>query len=339
VLHSDQSPGFKNKVLAELVSACKMEHHLVTAHSSWSNGKVERRMLDLGEAIRRWLSEFRLDLEEWETLVPLLQSLLNCSPTSANDGKSPLWAFVGLPAPSPLDHFLGRDEVWRHANISKSARSAMANKWGDQLSKREVILHDFQEQLVSIRREKHGKTRGVHAVPFGLGDWVMVYDFKAKSKYANKFSGPAQVIQIKDEGSVFDIRMLAEGTVKTLHARHLRYFDHARMVVTPELLKQSQWFARRKWDVDAMLDIRLVVDQWQALVRWESGEDSWEILERLAEDIPDMVEAFLKDGYPARATARRDAFLRHRDGRRGTVVSGASRRAHAGTNTRRVTRN
>jgi hypothetical protein len=334
VLHSDQSPGFKNKVLAELVRVSKMEHHLVTAHSSWSNGKVERRMLDLGEAIRRWLSEYKMDLDEWETLVPMLQSLLNCSPTSANNGKSPLWAFVGLPAPRPLDHFLGRNDEWRHIKLPKSERFAVAQQWADQISKREVMLHEYQEQLVSIRQEKQAKTRGVHPVTFGLGDWVMVYDFKARSKYANKFSGPAQVIQIKDEGTVFDVRMLAEGTVRTLHARHLRYFDHARMVVTPELLRQSEWFARRKWDVDDVLDIRLVDDQWQLLVRWESGEDSWEILDRLSEDIPDMVEAFLKDGFPARATARRDAFLRQRVGRRGTVVSGASRPARTGTKSR-----
>jgi hypothetical protein len=326
VLHSDQSPGFLNQLIGELVTAGAMEHHFVTAHSSWSNGKVERRMLDLGEAIRKWLSEFRMDLCDWESLVPWLQGLLNCSPTSANDGRSPLWAFTGLKEPRPLDYFLGSDQKWKHVNLSAERRTALCEEWSQAMSEREVFLHEYQEQLVHIRKTKHDKARGVRKADFALGDWVMAFDFNAKSKYASRFTGPAQVIAIKDEGNVFDIKMLSTKAVRTLHGRHLRFFDHSRMVVTPELVKQSEWFAKRKWSVEALLDIRLVVDQWQVLVRWEAGEDSWEIVDKLSEDIPDMLEDFLKDGYPAKATARRDAFLRHRNGRRGTVVAGGASR-------------
>jgi hypothetical protein len=151
----------------------------------------------------------------------------------------------------------------------------------------------------------------------------MVFDFEARSKFENRFTGPAMITAVKDEGLVFDVKFLGTKIQKTLHSRCLRFFDHARMVVTPELLRQSEWFAKRKWDVEHLLDIRFVVDQWQVQVLWASGEDSWELADKLSEDIPDMFEEFIQTGFPARATARRDNYLRERNSHRGTVESGA----------------
>ena len=59
------------------------------------------------------------------------------------------------------------------------------------------------------------------------------------------------------------------------------------------------------YNVEALTDLRKEKDgSFRIRVRWEgydSSDDTWEPLARLAEDVPNLVKSFLKDGVPEHA--------------------------------------
>jgi hypothetical protein len=291
-LLSDESPAFKNVVIAELVRLGSMDHHLVTARAHWANGRQERRNLDIGNMIRKWLSEYRLPMSQWEQLVPLLLGALNHTKTEGNLGRAPSWAFLGLDQPKPLDYFLDAEENWRHSPISEQEKYDLAADVARTGDHRSIYLHGMQEQSVYLSRLKQAAKPGVRPSSFELGDYVMALNEYAKAKHDARWHGPGQVTGIYEEGNVYGVRFLSHRTKKDneqrIHAVHLRLFDHAEMVVTPELMLQAQYFANKKWDLERLMDVRLVRDQWQIKVMWTSGLDSWEIMEKLDEDVPGL---------------------------------------------------
>jgi hypothetical protein len=94
------------------------------------------------------------------------------------------------------------------------------------------------------------------------------------------------VVYMSQEGKAMNKRT-------KVHASHLKFYDHASLVVTPELLKHSEWLKQRKWEVESILAMRKVEDQWQLYVKWDALEPTWEELATLLEDVPSVVKSFL----------------------------------------------
>ena len=338
VLMSDLSTGFNNSVIGELAYRSGVDHHFTTARSSWANGKQERLNKTLGELLRKLLSEWRLDISQWEATIPTLLSAINHCGTSANDGMCPIQAFWGFAPSSPLDYFLGEDEKWRDSKLPSAVLVEMVEDLHRTLSTREVELREFQDQAVYHRKLAHDRKANVKEIEFGVGDFVMVKNHQTAAKHANKWIGPAIVRSVQSEGNVFNISHLGvDGNfledVVNVHGRHLKFFDYFNYTVTPELLRQSEFYSKRKWEMEEILDIRKVDDQWQLKVRWSSSEASWELLDTLLEDLPDMVKSFLGSECPSHCRDRRDRYLAdkqptkkarvkrtsHREGRVGTI--------------------
>jgi hypothetical protein len=328
---SDLSPAFQNSVIAELALQGHIDHKFVTARAHWSGGKQERRNLDLGNATRKWLSEFRLPIGDWELLVPLLLGLLNHTPTAGNNGKSPSSCFLGINSPTPLDWFLDNTQTWRRLPMTPQRKAKIADELTSFNKSTEVWLHEFQEQAVYLSRVAQAKKAGVKPANFVVGDYVMAMNEYATAKHANRWHGPCVVLNIYDDGQVYGVRFLSHRTKhaveQRIHASHLRLFDHGTYVVTPELLQQSEYFAHRKWDITRLLDIRVVRSQWQLKVLWESGLESWEPMDVLDEDVPGLVHDFLTKDHPVFAKARVDACLAARRGAHGGTVKPARRSA------------
>jgi hypothetical protein len=340
VLLTDQSPAFNNELLAELSERTRMDHRFTTAKAHWSMGKVERRNQVLGGVLRKVLSETRLDLAEWESTLPLLQSVLNHTPTRGNGGKTASFCWSGISPTNPLDDFVDSKEVWHSVGLTEAEKAALANEWVAIHQQREVWLHDTQEQLAHLARS--AKRRGVKKIDFTVGDYVLVANREAKSKHDYRWVGPAQVVGVRDDGNVFEIQQITrrtrEGVTETIHGSHLKLFDHANFVVTPELLQQSEYFAKKRWGVSQLLDIRLVRDQWQVSVLWDSALVSWEPLEILLEDVNVLVTEWLKQGFPEAARGRVKAYFastaktKQKALPRGRVAWNPVRTSHTGSN-------
>jgi hypothetical protein len=109
---SDKGSHFKNKVVAELNDILKTKHHFTTAYSPKSNGTVKRVNREIMQVLRSLVSEFKKSWNEWESLLPLVQSTLNNYKSASMAGQAPITVFTGRPAYNSLAVILqGSDEV------------------------------------------------------------------------------------------------------------------------------------------------------------------------------------------------------------------------------------
>ncbi|GMF31124.1 unnamed protein product [Phytophthora fragariaefolia] len=74
---SDRGTHFKNKILGLLRKSYGSAHHFTTAYCPWPNGSVEVVNRVLLKCLRAMLSELKLHLSNWPTVLPLVQSALN----------------------------------------------------------------------------------------------------------------------------------------------------------------------------------------------------------------------------------------------------------------------
>jgi hypothetical protein len=74
---SDQESHFKNSVIKELHRLMGTRAHYTVAYSPWSNGTVKVVNYSILRCMRSLLSEFKMQLHEWPSLLPLVQGVLN----------------------------------------------------------------------------------------------------------------------------------------------------------------------------------------------------------------------------------------------------------------------
>ena len=102
ILVTDGGTHFDCSLISVLTRRFRSRHHITTAHSPWANGIIERVNREL---IRLWkvlISEVGLSQQEWATLRPLVQAILNRSP-SAVLGLSPAEVQFARKPRHPLD--------------------------------------------------------------------------------------------------------------------------------------------------------------------------------------------------------------------------------------------
>lgn len=116
-LVTDQGSHFKTSLMNLLTSETRIRHHFTTAYCPWANGTVERLCREVLRVTRALLSEWKLSVGQWPTIVECIQRIINQSPMEHlgkdDDGKMlcPMKVFTGLnPStllvrPSPLRRF------------------------------------------------------------------------------------------------------------------------------------------------------------------------------------------------------------------------------------------
>ena len=70
---------FKNRVIAQLSDALKVDHRCAVAYTPWSNGTCERMVRGVVRALKSILSEQRKQVAEWFDVLPAAQWALNTS--------------------------------------------------------------------------------------------------------------------------------------------------------------------------------------------------------------------------------------------------------------------
>ena len=76
---SDTATHFKNRVIAQLSDALKVDHRFAVAYTPWSNGTCERMVRAVVRALKSILSEQQKQVAEWVDVFPAAQWALNTS--------------------------------------------------------------------------------------------------------------------------------------------------------------------------------------------------------------------------------------------------------------------
>ena len=140
------------------------------------------------------------------------------------------------------------------------------------------------------------------------GDFVMILEAPKKShvgKLEKRWIGPARVLEfdVKKPQTVKVEYLCPASTrrkVEVVHSRRVSYFDNSRMEISPELLSHAENIASKRYIVSGFGDLRKGSHGFEILARWEGyeGEDTWEPLARMSQDVPAMVWDFLHNGLP-----------------------------------------
>ncbi|GMF22827.1 unnamed protein product [Phytophthora fragariaefolia] len=89
-----------------ILRALGAQHHFTTAYTPWANGTVEVVNREVLKRVKALLSERKLPVRDWPSVLPVVKSALNEMPADRLGGKSPLTAFTALPGGAQLQHIL-----------------------------------------------------------------------------------------------------------------------------------------------------------------------------------------------------------------------------------------
>lgn len=287
---SDQGSHFVNAVMRKLATDLGVEHRLTTVYAAWSNGRVERMNREVVTTLRALHLERQLPLDQWPSLLPVVMSVLNNTPTGVLAGYAPVTVFTGRPPTNPVSVVFFPDK----------AVFATQSLTTDDLRKRveglAAAMHTTWDTIRSHTPRKYPQQPGAQDVDFKVGDFVMVADMarKKSDKARAVWRGPAHVTD-EVNPRVFTVQDLVTGTRKDVHAAYLKYYCDASVTITREL-KDAAAFSGTGFNVDAIVDHRFDESdpaEDEVLVRWEGFEEpTWEPLARIREDVPAMVRKY-----------------------------------------------
>jgi transposase InsO family protein len=141
---SDQGSHFHNELLTLLEQRCLVQHHFTVAHAPWSNGRVERVNRELRELLSALITESRLDADCWPELLPVINFIINNTPTATLAGHSPAQVFIGHAPNSPLD-IIFKPSMREFATVNPTSAEIIA-----QVSKLQQELHNTHQTLDAV---------------------------------------------------------------------------------------------------------------------------------------------------------------------------------------------
>ena len=300
---TDGGSHFCNEVLSELRRLCNADHHVVVAYSSQSNGQIERVHREVWTALRAICAESKLDHGQWPSVLPLVASVINHSPSTALDGLAPVTVHCGLPAINPVSVvFLPTERELRPVDISTVDFKAHVQRLQSQ-------LWDSHERVRAQPGRKRKPQPGEQPVDFDIGSYVLLAqrgDKQRRDKLAVRWRGPARVIDFVGP-LVAKVEDLVTGETSEVHCSHLKRYADRDLVVSKQLVS----FAAHScagFVVRALLDHRLTPVA-EVLVSWEgytSEDDTWEPLAVILADTPSTVRLYART---VQDRARREELL------------------------------
>jgi transposase InsO family protein len=286
---SDRGTHFLNTVMEELATKLQASHHFSAAYAPWSNGMVERVNRELRELLSSLMFSAKLQNHMWPTVLPIVASIINNTPTDTLRGYAPLQVHTGREPTSPL-------HVAVHTNTPLLAEYALDDA---QFCKK---VENLIKTLENVRNEV--QTHGARAqktpasaqkVDFDVGDYVLVArrGAKNKDKTRSTWTGPARVMEKLTEVK-FKIQDIVADTQEVVHAKMLKRYADSKLVITPQL-KEFAAYNGGIYRVQAIVGHRMGVDGMEMKVHWQGFSieaATWEPATNVAEDVPDMFRVY-----------------------------------------------
>jgi len=302
---SDQGSHFKNQVMTQLAKRHYIRHHFTVAYSPWSNGAVERCCREVLRATTALMSELRLAPQDWPDVISLIQKIINESPVERlgkrEDGifRSPLEVMTGIkpartnPTSSMKcgDNSLSLSECQRIANIDR-LQFALANMHKNVSEK----IRANRARQIKIHNER---TNIIHP-SFSIGDFVLVRKAHNKGhKLAFKWQGPKRITKVINS-LVYEVTSLTNGQTEIVHATRIFIYRCDMDGIEPSkgILNHAAHTEAEYEDIKCLRQIKKHGDTIKILVEWEGLPDTcdytWEPVENLFEDIPEMLMEYLR---------------------------------------------
>jgi transposase InsO family protein len=293
-LMSDGPTHFRNETLRLLAKGLKTPHHFTLPYSPWSNGAIERLGKEMLRVFRSVISELRMGFNEWPDILPLVQSVLNNSPSPQRQNIAPLTAFTGnLPTP-PISTFV-RSSTATPVTLSDAQKERLQNI--NALKDRITELRPLVQESLRVQREKGraAASRGALA-NFLEGDFVLVArdDFSAGEKLALRWRGPRRIVKAIND-YVYQVEDLRNGVLEEVHATRLKFYRDASLdsvAILPHVLSSETGMP-----VARLMRLYEDEDGLKVVVRWKGlshSEDTSEPLRHVYEDVPDMLIRLLQ---------------------------------------------
>lgn len=148
---SDRPTHFKNETLRLVSKGLKVPHHFTLAYCLWINGAVERLCLKLIHVVRATLSDLKMYHKEWTDLIPIIQLVLNNSPSPQRGNVCPVTTFMGLEPTPPINTFLHTKTAKTVTLTEAQAEAALNVK--ELLKLRDELHLRVQSSLMSHRKQ------------------------------------------------------------------------------------------------------------------------------------------------------------------------------------------
>jgi hypothetical protein len=287
---SDQGSHFKNSVIAELNRRLTTKHHFTLPYAPWSNGTVEIVNKALRKLLKVWISEFRLVLKQWPSLVPLMIHVINFTASDRLHGFPPALVFGGFSTVNNLDFIVEKQE-FRTSTLNFTELSKQVEELKNAFDK----LHKKIDETES-RRGNYSMLR--NRPNFDKGDYVM---FATRQNYTGPsrrsrpcWTGPYKLLECKSDWE-YVIQHLVTGDKFSAHSSRLKYYCDKDLNVTADLKFQITHDEMR-YTVKNFSNHRSVDGNFEFLTQWEGfdEEDStWEPITTLFEDVPKLCQKYV----------------------------------------------
>ena len=280
---SDQGTHFINDTMTLLQQRLLIQHHFTAAYAPWSNGQVERVNREIRELLSTLITENQLQQESWTELLPLVNFVLNNTPSTRLGSHSPMEAFTGHKPTSPLTAIF-QQEATEFTTIAADSDTVRA-----MVTQLQTSLHDIHDHIVAIQPRKKTRRPEQQDVDFDIGDYVLIsrVNDKGKDKTRNLWTGPARVTaRLNDR--LFETTNLVNGTTRQYHADFLKRYADRNLTVTKQL-KNFIAHEGGAAQINRIGNHRINGRTWELLVFWQGYPDdnaTWEPLQSLHQDTP-----------------------------------------------------
>ena len=300
-LISDGGSHFRNDIMRELTQLMGIEHHITLAYCPWANGSVEIMGRDLLWTLRALTSEFRLSIDEWDLVLPLVEFTLNAKWRDVLAGRSALEVMNGQKTANPVNL-----AVWAGVRMKNARKfSTTTTRVEQHCACLEISLARLHEAARDVQeaRDRRRATRNqrTHSQEFAVGDYVMV---KAEDTQANPIRGHKAMVHWQGPYEVtaaisatkYQVRLLGEDKQSTVHWQKMRRLAGPEMQIDEEITATAL-HDRHQFRVEQFDDWIMEGDEADLLVRWQNHgveERTWESLQQLYEDVPEMVTKYVE---------------------------------------------
>lgn len=297
ILSSDQGAHFKNTTLEFITQLSGVNQQFVVAYSPWVNGSVERANRDILQLLKVMSMEFKRDICEWPSLIPLVQHSMNHSVVASLGNHAPVEVMTALKPDNPLKVLLDPVENvfevdMNHVPVAEAVAAAR-----ESLQKIQQAVEESQlrQQMLNMENQTIN-----HAVNFEVGDYVLRsrVDEKLVNKLLVTWVGPYRVVEA-NEYNAFTVEHLVTKDRKCVHASRLKFYWDSSLNMSQEMVEHVSRQGELM-GIAGLLDHRwnTAFKEWEILCHWtglEPIEDSWERLSRLFSEIPIMLEEWSHD--------------------------------------------
>jgi hypothetical protein len=314
-LVSDQGSHFVNQLITELTDLRKVKIHFTVAYSPQSNGTVEKLNSTVVVLFRALVSEFRLDVSQWPSLLNVVQYVINQTPSARLGGRAPITVLTGLAAQSPLDLVVGKDESF--ISITSDQLKEETNLAIDDAL---IALDEMHKDVVkskehhqAVNSRSTNKNRGGKPINFIPGDFVLAaqHAHSRQSKVHGKWSGP-HVVELAISPWVYRVRNMVNDKVREVHISQLMLYRDDRLgEVLDQAHKEQLMYSDTGYEVQKFKKLRVINGHHEILTSWRgfgSDGDSFEPVDNMVKDVPELLKQFLlaqKDDPLARKVFRK----------------------------------